>query len=96
MDATTIQQALPGIAIAAVIAFPMLFFPQWHLLYRLAAAYGAVLVCLAIFGQVLGHQFHFLQPVDILLEVIGVGVAWILSVVGRVVRKSQGKEREGK
>lgn len=94
MDLPTLHQALPGVLITAALAFPMLFFPKWQLVYRLTAACGMVLVCLAIFGQLLGHQFHFLRPEDILLEVIGIGVALLLSTIGRMIRKIIAKKRE--
>ena len=87
MNLPTWQQALPGILIAAAISFPVFFFLKWNLFYKFVAAYGALLICLAIFGGVLGHQFDFLRPEDILLELIGLAVGCGMASLYRAVKK---------
>ena len=93
MNLPTLQQAVPGILIAAAISFPLFFFPKWNLIYKFAAAYGTLLICLAIFGGVLGHQFDFLRPEDILLELIGVSVGCALASLCQAVKKVLFKKR---
>jgi hypothetical protein len=78
--------ALPGVIVVAVLAFPLFFFPSWHFGWRLLGACIAVVAGLSLFGQFMGHQFEFLRREDLPILVVGLGVAFALSAVGRLLR----------
>lgn len=78
--------ALPGVIVVTVLAFPLFFFPSWHFGWRLAGACIAVVAGLSLFGQFIGHQFEFLRKQDMPVLTVGLGVAFALSAVGRLLK----------
>ena len=86
LNLTAMWTALPGTIVVALLAFPLLFFPRWNFGWRLLGACVAVVAGLSLFGMFIGHQFEFLRKQDLPILVVGLGVAFALSAVGRRLR----------
>ena len=56
IDVAWIVAIIPGVLVVAVLAFPMLFFPRWHVLLRLLGSCITVVAGLGMFGAILGHE----------------------------------------
>lgn len=77
---------LPNLSVVVLVAFPAFFLIRRNAVYRLAA--GAISACafLLLFGVALEPPFSFTRLQDFPPLVLGLGLAWILAMIGRVLR----------
>jgi hypothetical protein len=72
--------------VVVVVAFPAFFLIHRNVVYRLAAGAISALAFLFLFGAALEPAFSFTRLQDFPPLVLGLGLAWILATIGRVLR----------
>lgn len=75
-----LTDAWAGIVLCAAIAFPVLYFPHWHLALRLLAAVASILLFGALVDAAMNHKFYYLGPENLLAEGLGIVVASAVSL----------------
>jgi len=93
MNEQLIPQWLPGILVVAVVAFPAFFFMKRNVVIRLVGACVSVIAVLLLFSVVIGHQFTFTRPQDLPLLILGVGLGWLLSTIGRALHAASSRRK---
>jgi hypothetical protein len=77
---------LPNLLVVALVAFPAFFLIRRGFVRRLAAGAISALAFLFFFGSALEPPFSFTRLQDFPPLVLGLGLAWILAMIGRVLR----------
>ena len=86
MNPQVLWQWLPNLFVVVLVAFPAFFLLRRNVIYRLVAGAISALAFLFFFGQVLDPPFSFTQLQDFPPLVLGLLLAWLLAMVGRVLR----------
>jgi hypothetical protein len=86
MNPQILLQWLPNLVVVMVVAFPAFFLMHRNVVYRLAAGTISALAFLVLLGAALEPPFSFARLQDIPPLVLGLGLAWILATIGRVLR----------
>jgi hypothetical protein len=85
---TSINSLLPGVLFVAILAFPAFCFIRKGFFLRLLVACGVPVTFVLWLSFGMGHQFTFLSIEAIPVLVIGLGLAWFISVFCRVALKT--------
>jgi hypothetical protein len=86
MNLQVLWHWLPNLFVVVLVAYPAFFLMRGNAVYRLAVGAISASAFLFLFGEALEPPFSFTRLQDLPPLVLGLGLAWILAMIGRGLR----------